>query len=97
MPFDNSPSQELVVIRAARALIERGWCQHRWTVDSEDRICLEAAVSYAAHPFSIGTLVEVLRLLRRLAGRPDLSGWNDERERTREDVLDLLDRAARLA
>ncbi|MBW0101152.1 hypothetical protein [Pseudonocardia sp. KRD291] len=125
------------VLETARAVVDRGWLQHRWyetaprswrerlfgpipTPDMLEGACLVAAVAVAGHAGGAFTRVDrdsgpsMDRLCDALGerhGRPvdrpgaavapvvrrarmrELVRWNDAPERTRGDVLDLLDRA----
>jgi hypothetical protein len=136
------PTEVLAVLQRARAIVEAGWVQNRWTAPAgptrqadaragggegpADRACLVAAVAVAvrdrdhradlavatgpALAFVWDAVFEGHRSghaapLSRAAGRSaphhvrvqrmrELARWNDERGRTRDDVVSALDRAA---
>lgn len=89
------------LLRKARALIEQGWSQGCGAKDANGfpvSTSSQEATSYcaigaleAAGDLSFGhwRALEALR-----AGLPEASitGWNDARDRTKEEVLDLYDR-----
>jgi hypothetical protein len=118
--FDR-PAEVLAVLQHARAIVEAGWVQNRWTVGGDtpngsDRACLVAAVALAVRArdpradLAVGTGPALAFAWDavfggRTAGRSaphhvrvqrmrELARWNDERGRTRDDVVSALDRAA---
>lgn len=96
------PTVEEILIRA-RELVARpgGWRQGDY--GTPDCCCLIGAVNIAAGlPVNSaasprGVEMDAYRLLERATGAINVAHWNDERERTVEDVLSGLDRAIALA
>lgn len=99
---------EYEILRAAHALLSRGWCQERYCTSTKDSFCLEGALAEASFgapcwpsAFWEGPAFEVERLLLQLLGdeassssvKPALATWNDAVDRTRQEVLDLLETA----
>ena len=122
-PQHDRPVDVLAVLQDARAIVETGWVQNRWTAGGgpSDRACVVAAVALAVRArdaradLAVGTgpaLAFVWDAVfsqdgsyGRAAGRSaphhvrvqrmrELARWNDERGRTRDDVVSALDRAA---
>lgn len=138
-PHDR-PAEVLAVLQHARAVVEAGWVQNRWTVarspeaspqaagartdgtaDGSVRACVVAAVALAVRArdphadLAVATGPALAHLWDavhggggrrfRAAGRSaphqvriarmrELARWNDERGRTRADVVSALDRAS---
>jgi hypothetical protein len=120
------PAEVLAVLQHARAIVEAGWVQNRWTAapvegtaaggDGSVRACVVAAVALAVRArdpradLAVDTGPAVAFVWDavfdgRAAGRSaphhvrvarmrELARWNDERGRTRADVVAVLDRAA---
>ena len=122
------PAEVLAVLQHARAIVEAGWVQNRWTAapvegtaggtggDGSVRACVVAAVALAVRArdpradLAVDTGPAVAFVWdavfdERAAGRSaphhvrvarmrELARWNDERGRTRADVVAVLDRAA---
>ena len=125
-PQHDRPVDVLAVLQHARAIVEDGWVQNRWTAGGgtsigSDRACVVGAVALAVRArdaradLAVGTgpaLAFVWDAVfsqdgsyGRAAGRSaphhvrvqrmrELARWNDERGRTRDDVVSALDRAA---
>jgi hypothetical protein len=113
MPFDGSRlSQEARLLITARARIsEDGWCQRAFR-DGKDQWCLMAALGYdgmlvplirSRKSYRYRALERVIEAIshhdksRRTFWSWNVVGWNDSRKRTKEDVLDVLDRAIALS
>jgi hypothetical protein len=80
-----------VLDRAADHLTRRGWCQGEW-FDPHDRACIGGAV----HTYAPSPVVESLAMSmvsRAVGDLPDR--WQDAPGRTKAEVLDALQRAAR--
>jgi hypothetical protein len=130
------PAEILAALQQARAIVEAGWVQNRWTVpvrptgastgavvdgraDGSVRACVVAAVALAVRArdpradlaVDTGPALAYVwdavygdRRVRaggraaphevRIARMRELARWNDGPERTRDDVVDVLDRAA---
>ena len=92
----------LDVLRKARRFVEAGWCQNVWREFTNGRIsrCLTAALSDASHAEQ-GSILAIHRayddaveiLTEMIGGTETLPHWNDAKRRTKEEVLELLDRA----
>jgi len=94
---------ELTVLREARSLIEQGWCQRRGkqllpngaTAYCPIYALREAAMDETAY---IRGLVRLSQNLPRVNHKGKvvfdqiLSKWNDQPERSQQEVLDLFDR-----
>lgn len=81
-------------LRAARNIIEQGWCKGRNT-DGNGSYCILGAVGVATKNESFATsryydAVCELRLQMPEVGLPD---FNDDPSTTKEDVLGLFDKA----
>lgn len=99
MPLDGSRlDQETRSLITARARIERnGWCQGAYR-DEYGRYCLMAALGYDEEdaPLAATRKSSRYRALLRVVtaiGNADPVVWNDRRKRTKQEVLDALDRA----
>jgi hypothetical protein len=122
------PAEVLAVLQHARAIVEAGWVQNRWTAapaegtaggpggDGSVRACVVAAVALAvrardpradlavdtgpAVAFVWDAVFDGCAAGRsaphhvRVARMRELARWNDERGRTRADVVAVLDQAA---
>jgi hypothetical protein len=96
-----TPKQVLI---AAKWILEnKGWCQHHFGLTKNgknlsytqcrkdlDRACLVGAIGVidAESPIRVRAEQAVLNLLPGIS----ISHWNDELGRTKQQVLDLLDR-----
>lgn len=78
------------VLKGARALIEQGWTQglDHDVVDGVDCYCLSGALAQQKDWQDASELLHSLR--------PDFVDWNDRPDRTKEEVLELLDQAIEL-
>jgi hypothetical protein len=94
-----------ILERARDYLLERGWCQGTTGVTDGPR-CLVGAVSQVATDYvmarqgerNFGLICYPMEALRVGLGvrRPEqLPRWNDAPDRTLDDVVDLLERAAK--
>jgi hypothetical protein len=96
------------IIRKGRSrLFQHGWCQHSFQ-DTEGRLCafgaLRAATSTVPESFEDSLDLPTQRAclyLEKSIG-PDkhwfpIVGWNDEPGRTFSEVVDLFDKAEKLA
>jgi hypothetical protein len=100
---------EVEVLQDARERIEKSWCQWsyvQWGPDGHERVgwCLDGAILDWGGPVRFGH--EHLAAERLVAatlgfgfaptdGSPitAITAWNDAEERTKEEVLDIIDRA----
>lgn len=107
MPFYGTPEHYedgvLQGLLQMRGLLERGWTQHMFMKETDNgpTYCLIGALSTVKIPWD--TRVSIKNLLLR--ARPlwsmvmsplGLDHWNDMPWRTKENVLDLVDRAIAL-
>jgi len=86
MPFDGTTlSRTTLALMNGRRRIERGWCQG--VLNRGDEVC------------AIGAMKDhiALEMLMEAHGKTGLIDWNDEPGRTKEDVLELYDRAIALS
>ncbi len=85
---------KLKIIREARKiLLEKGWCRNFYE-DITGRCCLIGAVIKQDSPEDAES--EVINLIAELVPHKSLNvtGWNDRPERTKEEVIALLDLSA---
>lgn len=92
-----------ILTHGRRALVEDGWCQGTDHQYVEDRVTPVAHCAVGC--LQIGTSDVVLQAQARLlldellmeTGTRLLMGWNDDKSRTKDDVLALFDRGIALA
>ena len=83
------------VLNAAADLIEkRGWCQHL-AFDPDGRHCALGAIWAQRCPGPLER--EAVAAVRRATGSPFVGEWNDAPQRTKEEVVEALRKAAALA
>lgn len=84
------------VLKGARKLLkEKGWIQH--TGSSDSGLCILGAMGhYCSSNQCYDVLDRAKEPLLELSGAEFLHLWNDEMCRTKEEVIDLLDRAIEL-
>lgn len=85
-------------LRYARTLIEKGWTQGAYAVDENGRAVSENS-TYAKSFCAVGACLAAKTssyYLDRLISQ-DVVAWNDTPGRTKEEVLDIFDRAIALA
>jgi hypothetical protein len=80
-----------VLLRAVDLIEERGWCQHKLR-SSEGSICTEQAIREA----SPGVWRLPLMHFAAFLGEAEVHHWNDDRGRTKEEVVSALRQAAYL-
>ena len=87
----------LTKLRAARALIERGWTQEYFAKDkdglwilpnSTDAVCWCITGAFLAADYD----AELWNHAAEIAGAKSLSDWNDAPGRTQADVLAIFDK-----
>jgi hypothetical protein len=99
--------KDLVILKNARTLIEKGWCQGAWARNKKGKPvqwdnsaaaswCLRGAIHKGAAEASsrdtAGATVTIERILRdRFHVIDGLTWWNDDPKRTKKDVLKALD------
>jgi hypothetical protein len=92
------------VLATAKGIIANGWCQGR-AMDGAGRYCILGAVIEACGGVGDGSPARrIAALLAKTAGLdPDIpeaaypiTTWNDARDRTQLDVIDLIDKALAL-
>lgn len=97
------------ILTEAKGYVEQGWCQGVYAQDENGhsvesqspqavRWCLYGAISKASEITVIDP--DTFNFLR--INFPSIQGgyfsiWNDEKERTQEDVVDLLNKAIKVA
>jgi hypothetical protein len=94
---ETRPATEADVLRGAIAVLEEyGWIQGRLG-DCAEGFCIMGAVRYAALTVAGDDMLGWFDVLEE-AGLPQDAGfWNDQRGRTKAEVVALLKRAAHLA
>ena len=86
------PWQRLL-LDAADLLEKYGWCQGSYH-NRQHQFCMVGAVWAAAKTEVLNTAVkEASNHLIEITG-PDITGWNDRPERTREEIIAALRKAA---
>src|SRR5438105_478768 len=102
-------AQTAEILRQARALIERGWCQEAVALDSKSvvvdpisgdpvAVCVNGAIRRAVgYHWRSGIDDTPFRnaqeALESAAGAASIAVWNDAPKRTQAQVLALFDRA----
>lgn len=101
MPFDGSRYTADAVVAAlkdARSRVDRAWCGGK-ARDRGDKVCLMVAI-YEASNYDAEISHKSAELVAEVVGRrypaavPNIIFFNDAPGRTREQVIDVLDRAA---
>lgn len=90
-------------LKAARALIEHGWCKFWLHEPGTDNYCARGAVqhiTYATTPYPQSFTAQVIGYLDRaviddiyLGGLHAIEAYNDHQDTTKENVLAVFDRA----
>lgn len=87
-----------ILTGAAAQIRARGWCQNEGA-DADGRCCVVRAIGdtvmvngLPAEDFQLSSAT--CYFLRGFIGQQDPIKWNDTPGRTKEEVLDVLDRAA---
>lgn len=102
--MDNA-EETLSILKDAKELIEKGWtqgCMARDShgiyalYDSKEAVCF--CITGALWRVGQGedVVIPLIRLMQHAAGIPEdrfISSWNDEAERTQEEVVALFDKA----
>jgi hypothetical protein len=95
MPFDGLRSTELLDdLRAAKAFVQRGWCQGSCFAPHVGGGCLFASVRDVTHGWDGNPRYHRLHdfVLAHLPDRTlSLSHWNDTPGRTQGEVIALID------
>lgn len=104
MPFDGSryiADAVVAALKDARSRVDRAWCGGK-ARDLGDKVCLVVAI-YEATNYDAEISRQSAELVAEVIGRrydaavTNLIFYNDAPGRTREQVVDALDRAADLA
>ena len=93
-----------LVAKTKAVLDERGWCKGHYFDQLTGEVCLVGALIHAhsgrddggglTRCHADGTFTKVYDLLGEITGMPQaLSGWNDDVDRRRADVVKALDQA----
>lgn len=94
---------DVEILKAARARIEQGWCQRAYAQDAEgsyvstlspdaDSYCLSGAL-WATAGLDDKAVARCLVLLSEDGRACGVIAWNDQPERTKEEVLARYDQA----
>lgn len=88
------------VIREARSTpFERGW--HQGELESEDgSLCIMGALYGAlgsVHNTPVARVLPVYAVLESIVGGAGVGSWNDKYGRTFTEVIDMLDKAEKVA
>lgn len=85
-----------LLLKAASIIEERGWCQHNLQ-SSDGRLCLEGAISFAYYGHAMGAFCDPATRVAfdRMAAatskdREAPHHWNDDKGRTKEEVVAKL-------
>lgn len=84
------PTVKHTLIAAKELLLEKGWCQKIGT-NAQGQHCIVGALDVVV-PKAPG-FYPAYDYLRSVLGSNNLISWNDEPERTFDDVINLLDKA----
>jgi hypothetical protein len=92
-----------LLLQAARIIRERGWCQHA-TCDEDGRVCVLGAIYNVREPnheYVPGRWLDdrcnaAERRMAKVITSDDIPTWNDEAGRTAAEVIEALEKAARL-
>jgi len=95
-----------VLCNAANLLQEKGWTQnsiarnsqgHRCEITDEDvaSLCAEGAIATVCKSEFSRAFYEALGTLRHFLGRGRIFEWNDERKRTKAEVVEALQGASK--
>ena len=76
------------LVDAADLIEKQGWCQHKYS--DQGRSCTMGAMT-SMHHFDI---VKARENLSAVIGTSDITMWNDAPERTAEEVVNALRKAA---
>lgn len=107
MPFDGSQTGAVTkLLISAREKICRGWVQGHFCMD--DRVCMLGALGWRSdNPLCDDPIVSCAEdILSKVVISPDncffgyipdISMWNDDKERTVEQVIDAFDKAIALS
>ena len=97
MPYDgkelNYSTQALI---KARDLLEGGWCQrHGCKTDQDGNMsyCIEGSIVFSTDYNDDEILKIVEGVIRDNTTSRYIRIWNDDPERTKEEVLDMMDKA----
>lgn len=87
-----------VLKQARQVIVDKGWCQG-FAEESDGRVCMIGALDKIARMEE--TIYEKARLallfaIPRVQAADSVSGWNDVKGRTKEEVLAVFDRAIQL-
>lgn len=96
MPFDgsnflyqNAVTQLLI---EGRARVEQGWCRHAYQKRTGE-VCMAGALG-VRNALSVNVLqYDAIQRLRVAINGRDIEEFNDARGRTKEDILEVYDRA----
>lgn len=79
-----------VLWKAAKIIERDGWCQNT-LVDPRGRVCILGALNKAETDYATRWGSESpYEFLRPLIGESYIAGWNNARDRTAEEVIDML-------
>ncbi len=94
MPFDGTYQASTRVLITAHERIVSGWSPKNER--SREGVCLAVALSEAALAEAVDfpTVYRFVRPFLGISGPEGISTWNDAEGRTKEEVLEVLDRAA---
>jgi hypothetical protein len=85
-----------ILIRGKQKILERGWCQHM-SIAPDGRCCMIGALALAAERFD-GADYPARRVLENVIGPVwSIPSFNDAPGRTKEEVLEVFDKAITLA
>lgn len=97
------------ILKSARDRVKKGWVQGAAENDAGTRVCAAQAIAYGAQEQTVGqtemnglaTIANELLLaaIEERFGLPWISipQWNDQIDRTQDDVVDTFDHAIKLA
>lgn len=83
-----------ILIEAKRLLVEKGWCQNKFS-NLEGNLCAMEAIVLASP--SLDFRFYPFELMIRVINERWISDWNDHPDRTKEEVLAAFDKAIAMA
>jgi len=82
-----------VLRNAAQYLETHGWCQH--AMQYKGRVCLFGAIRAVNRCSELSVELEITNRLRKTIRHTQVTSWNDATGRTKQEVIDVLNKAAR--
>lgn len=83
-----------ILSKAKQNILDHGWCQQRFE-SNKGEFCLEGSLTSLtiSKKYHFGDVLAAKELLKTVTESENLALWNDKTERTKQEVLDVLDQA----